>query len=110
MALGVVAGALLVLSASFFVLHLAIRNELYRYLDEDMRGQMTAIAEYAARVNEATDDIGARRLHTVMEKLLEDLSFDAPELGPSRCVVDEPFVRMRLERLVGDQDLSRYIL
>jgi two-component system sensor histidine kinase QseC len=48
MALGVVAGALLVLSASFFVLHLAIRNELYRYLDEDMRGQMTAIAEYAA--------------------------------------------------------------
>ena len=48
MALGVVAGALLVLSASFVVLHLAIRNELYRYLDEDMRGQMTAIAEYAA--------------------------------------------------------------
>jgi len=48
MALGVVAGALLVLSASFFVLHLAIRNELYRYLDEEMRGQMTAIAEYAA--------------------------------------------------------------
>ena len=47
-ALGVVAGALLVLSASFVVLHLAIRNELYRYLDEDMRGQMTAIAEYAA--------------------------------------------------------------
>src|SRR5512139_3515458 len=48
MALDVVAGAVLVLSVSFVVLHLAIRNELYRYLDEGMRGQMTAIAEYAA--------------------------------------------------------------
>jgi ATP-dependent HslUV protease ATP-binding subunit HslU len=69
-----------------------------------------AIAGYAARVNEGTDDIGARRLHTVMEKLLEDLSFEAPDLGGSHHVVDAEFVRTRLEALVRDEDLSRYIL
>jgi ATP-dependent HslUV protease ATP-binding subunit HslU len=69
-----------------------------------------AIAGYAARVNEGTDDIGARRLHTVMEKLLEELSFEAPDLGGSHHVVDAEFVRARLEALVRDQDLSRYIL
>ena len=65
---------------------------------------------YAARVNERTDDIGARRLHTVMEKLLEELSFEAPDLGGSHHVVDADFVRERLEALVRDEDLSRYIL
>jgi len=68
------------------------------------------IAEYAARVNQQAEDIGARRLHTVMEKLLEDLSFDAPDRGPRELVVDGAFVRERLERLVQDEDLSRYIL
>jgi ATP-dependent HslUV protease ATP-binding subunit HslU len=68
------------------------------------------IAAYAARVNEGTDDIGARRLHTVMEKLLEELSFEAPDLGGSHHVVDAGFVRARLEALVRDEDLSRYIL
>jgi ATP-dependent HslUV protease ATP-binding subunit HslU len=96
------------------------RNSLVRQYCELLRTEgvdlvfepdgVQAIAAYAARVNESADDIGARRLHTVMEKLLEDLSFDAPNLGPSRHVVDEPFVRGRLERLVGDPDLSRYIL
>jgi ATP-dependent HslUV protease ATP-binding subunit HslU len=69
-----------------------------------------AIAECAWRVNERSDDIGARRLHTVMEKLLEDLSFDAPDLTGTRHVVDEAFVRGRLEGLVEDEDLSRFIL
>jgi len=69
-----------------------------------------AIASYAARVNEGTDDIGARRLHTVMEKLLEELSFEAPDLAGSHHVVDAGFVRERLEALVRDEDLSRYIL
>jgi ATP-dependent HslUV protease ATP-binding subunit HslU len=69
-----------------------------------------AIADCAARVNQHSDDIGARRLHTVMEKLLETVSFDAPELGPSGVRVDAAFVRERLERLVQDEDLSRYIL
>jgi ATP-dependent HslUV protease ATP-binding subunit HslU len=69
-----------------------------------------ALADFAARVNQQTDDIGARRLHTVMEKMLEDLSFDAPDLASTRHVVDEVFVRERLEDLVQDEDLSRYIL
>jgi ATP-dependent HslUV protease ATP-binding subunit HslU len=69
-----------------------------------------AIAEFAARVNERSDDIGARRLHTVMEKLLEDMSFEAPDLGGSQYVIDAAFVRERLEALVQDEDLSRYIL
>ncbi|HXK21782.1 MAG TPA: ATP-dependent protease ATPase subunit HslU [Myxococcota bacterium] len=69
-----------------------------------------AIAAYAARVNEGTDDIGARRLHTVMEKLLEEISFEAPDLAGSHHVVDAGFVRARLEALVRDEDLSRYIL
>jgi ATP-dependent HslUV protease ATP-binding subunit HslU len=71
---------------------------------------VAAIAEIAARVNERTDDIGARRLHTVMEKLLEELSFDAPDLGERRFVVDAAFVRERLGELVEDEDLSRFIL
>ena len=69
-----------------------------------------AIAEYAARVNQRADDIGARRLHTVMEKLLEHLSFDAPDLAGAHHVIDEAFVRDRLESLVQDEDLSRFIL
>jgi len=71
---------------------------------------IAAIAELASRVNERTEDIGARRLHTVMEKLLEDVSFDAPDLGGTQHVVDEAFVRERLEGLVADEDLSRFIL
>jgi ATP-dependent HslUV protease ATP-binding subunit HslU len=96
------------------------RNSLVRQYTELLRtegvelafdaGGIRAIAEYAARVNQLSDDIGARRLHTVMEKLLEDVSFDAPHLGPSRLEVDAAFVRERLERLVQDEDLSRYIL
>jgi ATP-dependent HslUV protease ATP-binding subunit HslU len=69
-----------------------------------------AIAEIAANVNDRTDNIGARRLHTVMEKLLEDVSFDAPDLTGSRLVVDETLVRERLGPLVEDEDLSRFIL
>ncbi len=69
-----------------------------------------ALAEFASIVNERADDIGARRLHTVMEKLLEDVSFDAPDLGATRLVIDEVFVRDRLQGLVEDEDLARFIL
>jgi ATP-dependent HslUV protease ATP-binding subunit HslU len=68
------------------------------------------IAEVAARVNERGDDIGARRLYTIMEKLLEEISFDAPDQAGARHVVDEAFVRERLESLVEDEDVSRFIL
>ncbi|HPG28221.1 MAG TPA: ATP-dependent protease ATPase subunit HslU [Myxococcota bacterium] len=69
-----------------------------------------AIAEVAATVNERTADIGARRLHTVMERLLETLSFDAPDLPAQKVVVDAALVRERLGELMEDQDLSHYIL
>ncbi len=71
---------------------------------------VTAIAEIAAEVNARTEDIGARRLHTVMEKLLEAESFDAPDRAAATLVVDAAFVRERLSALVQDADLSRYIL
>jgi ATP-dependent HslUV protease ATP-binding subunit HslU len=69
-----------------------------------------AIARYAAIVNERTENIGARRLHTVMERMLDEVSFDAPDLGRTRICIDEKFVRERLEDLVQDEDLARFIL
>jgi ATP-dependent HslUV protease ATP-binding subunit HslU len=68
------------------------------------------IAATAKTVNDATENIGARRLHTIMEKLLEDLSFDAPELQGSAVHIDAEEVRRRLADIAGDEDLSRYIL
>jgi ATP-dependent HslUV protease ATP-binding subunit HslU len=68
------------------------------------------IARMAAQVNERTENIGARRLHTVMERLLDQVSFDAPELGGHEVVIDAAYVRERLEAILQDQDLSRYIL
>ena len=68
------------------------------------------IARTAALVNERTENIGARRLHTIMEKLLEDLSFEAPERREKKIDIDASYVRDRLAEIVQDEDLSRYIL
>ncbi|HLW76875.1 MAG TPA: ATP-dependent protease ATPase subunit HslU [Bryobacteraceae bacterium] len=68
------------------------------------------IAAFAARVNESTENIGARRLHTILEKLLEDVSFDGPDLKKKTVKVDAAYVRKQLAEIVKDQDLSRYIL
>jgi ATP-dependent HslUV protease ATP-binding subunit HslU len=68
------------------------------------------IAKTAARVNERTENIGARRLHTIMEKLLEELSFNAPELQDKGLSIDDAFVRERLSDIADNEDLSRYIL
>ncbi len=68
------------------------------------------IAAIAAEVNRSTEDIGARRLHTVVERLLEKLSFDAPELSGSEVVIDATYVREMLGDIVKNEDLSRYIL
>jgi ATP-dependent HslUV protease ATP-binding subunit HslU len=73
-------------------------------------GAVDEIARIAAAVNERTENIGARRLHTVLEKLLEELSFDAPELGQRDVEIDAAYVRDKLEAILGDEDLSRYIL
>ena len=68
------------------------------------------IAEISWQVNEQTENIGARRLHTVMEKLLEDLSFDATDATSDPFVIDDGYVNKHLEELAGDADLSRFIL
>jgi ATP-dependent HslUV protease ATP-binding subunit HslU len=69
-----------------------------------------AIAELATRVNERTENIGARRLHTVMERLLDEVSFDAPDLSERSITIDEPYVTRMLADIVRDEDLSRYVL
>ncbi|MCS6875467.1 MAG: ATP-dependent protease ATPase subunit HslU [Aquificaceae bacterium] len=68
------------------------------------------IARIAEEANNKMENIGARRLHTVMEKLLEDISFNAPELGGQRIIVDARFVSAKLEGIVKDVELSKYIL
>jgi ATP-dependent HslUV protease ATP-binding subunit HslU len=68
------------------------------------------IAHFAFRVNESTENIGARRLHTIMERVLDELSFDAPEKKGEHVTIDAEYVRKMLTDIVKDQDLSRYIL
>ena len=71
---------------------------------------ISEIARIAAEVNERTEDIGARRLHTVIERLLEDVSFLAPDVVAGEVVVDKNYVQSKLKDVVKDADLSRYIL
>ena len=73
-------------------------------------GGVAKIAGYAAEANRRAENIGARRLHTIMEALLEELSFSASERGNSEFVVDDAFVKKTLEPILSDQDLARYIL
>ena len=68
------------------------------------------IADFATLVNERTENIGARRLHTVMERLLDEVSFDAPDLADKNVTIDEAYVERMLADIVGNEDLSRYIL
>ncbi|RLM26671.1 HslU--HslV peptidase ATPase subunit [Brenneria alni] len=68
------------------------------------------IAEAAWQVNERTENIGARRLHTVLERLIEDISYDASEMNGQNVTIDADYVRSHLDELVADEDLSRFIL
>jgi ATP-dependent HslUV protease ATP-binding subunit HslU len=68
------------------------------------------LAEIACKVNEATENIGARRLHTILEKLLEDLAFEAPDIKTNLVTIDRNYVKGKLDQIVINQDLSQYIL
>lgn len=68
------------------------------------------VAKMAAQVNESMENIGARRLHTILEKVLEEISFEGPELKKKKVNIDAAYVRKQVESVVKDQDLSRYIL
>jgi ATP-dependent HslUV protease ATP-binding subunit HslU len=69
-----------------------------------------AVAEIASQVNQRTENIGARRLYTIMEKLLDEVSFQAPELSGKEIAIDAEYVHARLAEVLKDEDLSRYIL
>ena len=73
-------------------------------------GAVQRIADFAARVNDLNENIGARRLHTVMERLLDEISFDAPERARDAVTIDEAYVDRMLADIVRNEDLSRYIL
>jgi ATP-dependent HslUV protease ATP-binding subunit HslU len=73
-------------------------------------GAIERIADFAARVNDTTENIGARRLHTVMERLLDELSFEAPDLTERTIAIDDAYVDRMLADIVKNEDLSRYIL
>jgi ATP-dependent HslUV protease ATP-binding subunit HslU len=75
-----------------------------------MDDALEEVARFAAQVNESSENIGARRLHTIMEKMLEDVSFAGPDLKKKTVKVDAAYVRKQLADIVKDQDLSRYIL
>jgi ATP-dependent HslUV protease ATP-binding subunit HslU len=77
---------------------------------EFTREALEEVARFAFRVNESTENIGARRLHTIMERVLDELSFEAPEKKGEQVTVDAEYVRKMLTDIVKDQDLSRYIL
>ncbi|MGE3707963.1 MAG: AAA family ATPase, partial [Vicinamibacterales bacterium] len=76
------------------------------FTDEAIR----RIADFATLVNERTENIGARRLHTVMEKLLDEVSFEGPDLADKTVRIDETYVQQMLADIVKNEDLSRYIL
>jgi ATP-dependent HslUV protease ATP-binding subunit HslU len=73
-------------------------------------GAIEAMADLAFQVNRSTQNIGARRLHTILERVLEEVSFDAPELKDKQVTINDELVRQRLEALSKDEDLSRFIL
>ncbi|GGI79742.1 ATP-dependent protease ATPase subunit HslU [Shewanella gelidii] len=77
---------------------------------EFVESGIDAIAQAAWQVNERTENIGARRLHTVMERLMEELSYDASDKAGTKLIVDEAYVSSHLDNLVQDEDLSRFIL
>ncbi|HKS71599.1 MAG TPA: ATP-dependent protease ATPase subunit HslU [Terriglobales bacterium] len=77
---------------------------------EFTRESLEEVARFAFRVNEGTENIGARRLHTIMERVLDEISFDAPEKKGEQIKIDADYVRQMLADIVKDQDLSRYIL
>ncbi len=85
---------------------LAVDGVVVSYTDDGI----SAIADVAYHVNQTTQNIGARRLQTIMERLLEDVSFEAPDRGERQVVVDKEYVHSRLDEIRNDEDLSRFVL
>ena len=71
---------------------------------------LEALADIAFQVNQTTQNIGARRLHTILERLLEEVSYEAPDLKTKKIVIDAAYVQQKLHTIVEDEDLSKFIL
>ena len=71
---------------------------------------ISRIAEISVEINENNENIGARRLHTILEKLLEDISFSAPDMREKDVTIDAQYVDKKLKSIMKDRDLSKYIL
>ena len=71
---------------------------------------IAALARYAHELNQTSQNIGARRLYTIMERLLEELSFEAPEMKMGRVAINAAYVAERLDKIAGDEDLNKFIL
>jgi len=85
---------------------LAVEDVELIFEDEALR----SIAEYSALANEKTEDIGARRLHTIMEKIVEDISFNADEYAGQKYIIDKKLIESKLDKLIESEDTTRYIL
>ena len=77
---------------------------------EFQQDAIEALANYAYQVNQSTQNIGARRLHTIMERLLDELSFESPDMKMGKVEINAPYVREKLEQISQDEDLSKFIL
>ena len=77
---------------------------------EFTEGAIDEIATISFLMNEQTENIGARRLHTILEKLLEDISFDIPEMEDEKLVIDDEYVKERFQETIHKEDLDRFIL
>ena len=77
---------------------------------EFTEGAIDQIAALSFKMNDQTENIGARRLHTVMEKLLEEISFNIADMGEEKITIDEEYVRERFKETIEEEDLDRYIL
>ena len=89
-----------------YIALLGVEEVELEFVEEALR----AIAKYSATANEKTEDIGARRLHTIMERIIEDISFDADEYAGQKVVIDKDLIEEKLDKLVDDEDTTRYIL
>jgi len=89
-----------------YIALLGVEEVALEFQEEALR----AIAKYSATANEKTEDIGARRLHTIMERIIEDISFNADEYAGQNVTVDKELIEEKLEKLVDNEDTTRYIL
>ena len=92
------------------VLHIELNMMMKMMIGGKLQGAIDQIATISFMMNDQTENIGARRLHTILEKLLEDISFNIPEMEEDKLTIDEDYVKERFQETIHAEDLDRYIL